>query len=163
MDPAQIQLLQGMPIFGGISEATLEFLLQAAKITRVPKSKYFFHENDPGRSVFVLQQGRVAVMKLWKGTQQLLHHFEKGDCFGEMALMDFSPRSASVLAVEDSEAIEISSANLHELYKKDLQQFTLIQMNMGREVSRRLREADEQLFRIQSEAARVVANVFRMT
>ena len=61
--------------------------------------------------------------------------------------MDLSPRSASVRAVEDCTAIRISAANLYKLYEQDPKQFALIQMNMGREVSRRLREADDRLFK----------------
>jgi CRP-like cAMP-binding protein len=63
-----------------------------------------------------------------------------------MALIDHCPRSASVRAVEDCSAIQISAANLYRLYAQDLKQFALIQMNMGREVCRRLREADNMLF-----------------
>ncbi len=63
-----------------------------------------------------------------------------------MAVMDHCARSASVRAVEDCAAICISAANLYQVYARDLKQFALIQMNMGREVSRRLREADNRLF-----------------
>jgi CRP/FNR family transcriptional regulator, cyclic AMP receptor protein len=49
--------------------------------------------------------------------------------------------------MDDCRAIELSSNSLFRVYEKDLEQFTMIQMNMGREVSRRLREADERLFR----------------
>ena len=60
--------------------------------------------------------------------------------------MDHCPRSASVRAVEDCTAIQISAANLYRVYAQDLKQFALIQMNMGREVCRRLREVDDRLF-----------------
>jgi CRP-like cAMP-binding protein len=63
-----------------------------------------------------------------------------------MAVMDHSPRSASVRAIEDCIAIRISAANLYEVYGQDPKQFAMIQMNMGREVCRRLREADDRLF-----------------
>jgi CRP-like cAMP-binding protein len=61
--------------------------------------------------------------------------------------MDRLPRSASIRAVEDCTAIRLSAANLHQVYERDPKQFALIQMNMGREVSRRLRESDNRLFR----------------
>ena len=61
--------------------------------------------------------------------------------------MDHCPRSASVRAVEDCIAIQISAANLHQVYAQELKQFAVIQMNMGREVCRRLREANDRLFR----------------
>jgi hypothetical protein len=48
--------------------------------------------------------------------------------------------------MEDCTAIRLSAANLYRVYERDLKQFALIQMNMGREVTRRLRETDNQLF-----------------
>ena len=78
--------------------------------------------------------------------------------------MDMRHRSASVVAVESCNAIELSGASLFGLYEKDLEQFTLIQMNMGREVSRRLREADERLFQAKLGNADVLTEyVFRST
>jgi CRP-like cAMP-binding protein len=62
-----------------------------------------------------------------------------------MSLIDFSPRSASVRAVEDCTALQISAACISQIYEKDLEQFAMIEMNMGREVSRRLRESDAAL------------------
>lgn len=151
MEKKRLELLQRMPIFGGIREDILEFLLQVSHVVSVKSGDFFFHENEPGTSMFVLESGKAAVMKLWKGRQRLLRYFEQGDCFGEMALMDLCPRSASVVASEDCVAVEIPASCLYQIHKKDLEQFTLIQMNMGREVSRRLREADDQLFRMVSE------------
>jgi CRP/FNR family cyclic AMP-dependent transcriptional regulator len=90
--------------------------------------------------------GKAAVLKAWRGQDYLLQILRAGDCFGEMAVMDHGPRSASVRAVEDCIAIRISAANLYEVYGLDPKQFALIQMNMGREVCRRLREADNRLF-----------------
>jgi CRP/FNR family cyclic AMP-dependent transcriptional regulator len=98
------------------------------------------------RSMFVLEKGKAAVLKSWHGQDYLLQTLEEGDCFGEMAVMDHCPRSASVRAVEDCTAIQISAANLYQVYAQDLKQFALIQMNMGREVCRRLREANSRLF-----------------
>ena len=63
-----------------------------------------------------------------------------------MALFDFFPRSASIISIEDTELIEITTSDLFNIYHQDLEQFTLLQMNLGREVTRRLRNADEQLF-----------------
>jgi CRP/FNR family cyclic AMP-dependent transcriptional regulator len=152
MGDARISLLQRMPVFGGICEDILKFLLELSPLVSVPQSQFFFHQGDRADSMFVLERGKVAILKTWQGREYLLQHRHAGDCFGEMALIDLCPRSASVLAVEDCAAIEVSSTTLYRIYEKDLEQLALIYMNMGREVSRRLREADERLFQAKVEA-----------
>lgn len=147
MQETRIQTLQRMPIFGGIRADVLDFLLEASAVARVDKGKFFFHEHEKAQSMFVLEAGEVAVLRLWEGQQCMLGHLRQGDCFGEMALMDLGPRSASVMAVKDCTAIELSTASFYKIYEKNLEQFALLQMNIGREVSRRLRVADERLFR----------------
>lgn len=142
-----ISLLQDMPVFGGTSEDTLRMLLSLAPIVSMPQGEYFFRQGEPGKSMFVLEEGRVAVLKRWDGHDYLLRNLSGGDCFGEMALMDLHPRSASVVALEQCHAIEVDTRALQAVQQRDLEQFALIQMNMGREVSRRLREANEHLFR----------------
>jgi CRP-like cAMP-binding protein len=152
-----------MPIFGAISDQTVRFLLEQARLVQVMAHDFFFHEGDQASGMFVLESGRVAIMREWRGRQLLLHHLDRGDCFGEMALMDLLPRSASVQAVDDCSAIEITADHLYELSKHDIEQFALIQMNMGREVSRRLRDADEQLFRLDMAAQLNVGQLLRST
>ena len=146
MQAAGIELLQAMPIFGAIREDALRFLLAQAQVVAVAAGKYFFREGDDAQGMFVLEAGRAAVLKHWQGRKYKLHEFGRGDCFGEMALMDLMPRSASVKALEDCSAIEVRPDHLMRLFERDVEQFALIQMNMGREVCRRLRATDERLF-----------------
>jgi len=82
-----------------------------------------------------------------RGRELPLRELGVGDCFGEMALLDLFPRSASVRAVEDCRAMALKPDHLYRLYEHDPGQFAMVQMNIAREMSRRLREADEQLFR----------------
>ena len=147
MEQTRIELLQRMPIFGALREDSLLVLLQHARVVEVQAGDYFFRENDRADSMFVLQTGRVAVIKGWRGRDFVLHSLVAGDCFGEMALMDMFPRSASVRAEEDCRAVEIGPDGLLRLFERDVEQFALIQMNIGREVCRRLRATDELLFR----------------
>lgn len=143
---ARLELLQRMPIFGALREDTLEFLLALTREVHVPAREWFFREGDAASGLFVLEAGAASVLKGWAGREVLLRRLQAGDCFGEMALMDLMPRSASVRADVDCLAIALHADDLFRLWEHDLEQFTLIQMNMGREVSRRLRETDELLF-----------------
>jgi CRP-like cAMP-binding protein len=147
MQEARIELLQRMPVFGGIRADVLQFLLGLCPLVSVPANEFFFREHDQADSMFVLEAGKAAVLKSWGGQEYLLRTLAEGDCFGEMAIMDLFPRSASVRAIEDCTAIRLSAASLYQVYAQDLEQFALIQMNMGREVCRRLRETDNRLLR----------------
>ena len=147
MQAHRIEVLQRMPIFGAIREDVLQFLLEQTRSVAVRAQEFFFHEGDQANAMFVLEGGRASVLKAWKGQELVLNHLEPGDCFGEMALMDLLPRSASVKALEDCNALELRPDNLYRLFERDVEQFALIQMNMGREVCRRLRAADGLLFR----------------
>jgi CRP-like cAMP-binding protein len=146
MQVSRLQILQEMPIFGGVNEATLELILEKAEVVKVAVNGYFFREGDLDNSIYIIERGRVAVYKYWDGKRYKLRELGVGDCFGEMALMDFKPRSAEVVALEESSAIQVTAAQLAELYNNDSKQYTLIYMNLGREVCRRLRDADSRLF-----------------
>lgn len=147
MSATRIELLQRMPIFGAIRDDTLAFLLAFTRQVRLSAGDWFFREGDAASGLFVIESGDASVWKGWQGREVLLHRLHAGDCFGEMALMDLQPRSASVRADADCQALLLAADDLFRLYEHDLEQFTLIQMNLGREVSRRLRDADEALFR----------------
>jgi len=67
--------------------------------------------------MFVLEAGKVAVLKSWRGQEFLLRILKAGDCFGEMAVMDLLPRSASIRAVEDCTVIHLSAASLYQVYE----------------------------------------------
>jgi CRP-like cAMP-binding protein len=71
-----------------------------------------------------------------------------------MALIDLLPRSASVVALEDCAALRLTSAQLYRAHQADAEQFAVICMNIARELSRRLRAADERLFEIGLEPGR---------
>jgi len=151
MESARLQLLQGMPIFGALKESTLEYLCEQSVVRFALAGESFFREGDVAQSLFVLESGAAKVEKSAIDGQRLLHRFGPGDCFGEMALVDMNPRSASVIALTDCKALEIHNLSLFGLYERDLEQFTLIQMNLMREVSRRLRVLDQRLADMQAQ------------
>lgn len=149
MTPARAELLQSMPIFGALRDDVLDFLIVRMRVRRVEAGAYAVREGDAAESLFIVEQGRATVLKGWEGHEVALGALGPGDCFGEMALMDLMPRSASVRADEACTLLELCAGDLDALWHHDAEQFTLLQMNLGREVSRRLRQSGERLFRLQ--------------
>ncbi len=147
MDARRVELLQRMPVFGALSERALNLLVEKSRQLEVAAGEHFFREGDAARSMYVIESGQAVVTRQWQGREVELNRFGPGDCFGEMALMDLHPRSASVRALEPCVAIEFGHDEMQLLCEADLEQFALLQMNLGRELSRRLRATDELLFR----------------
>lgn len=141
-------LLRSMPVFGGLKDRTLEHIVNHSQRVRIPKAAYFFRTGDEADAAYVLNEGVVAIERLWNEQPIVLGHLHRGDCVGEMALLDLMPRSASARAEEDCVATKITQHDLVEIYKQDPEQYAIIMMNMGREVSRRLRKADDRLFEL---------------
>jgi len=144
-------LLHAMPVFGGVSDDALEFLMRLVDVRSVAPGYYFFHEGEDAVSMFVIQDGQAAVLKSMQGGELEIDRLNQGDCFGEMALLDLYPRSCSIKALSPCRIIEIGQSALFKLYEYNLEQFTIIQMNIGREISRRLRLSGEKLFQARQE------------
>jgi CRP-like cAMP-binding protein len=146
-------LVSGVSIFGGLGDSSVELLIERSTRTRVAAGDHFFEEGSRGTSAFVLESGRVSIFKRWNGQPYFLRHLEAGDCFGEVALIDFGPRSASVRADVDCRAIEFTARDLLAVARSDPGQFALVYMNLARELARRLRAADDRLFRARLDGA----------
>jgi CRP/FNR family cyclic AMP-dependent transcriptional regulator len=157
MSEAHFNLLRNMPVFGALNNDTLQLICDESDVIEVTAGDYFFRQGDRANSLFVLQQGVVVVERLWNDTTIVLGRLQRGDCIGEMSLIDLMPRSASVRAEEDCQAIEITLSSLHKLYQQELEQYAIIMMNMGREVSRRLRVADDRLFALEQKTPELIS------
>ena len=135
---------QSIPIFGGLEMDTITLILEQATPRNCSDGEYYFKQDDVGDSLYIILSGQVAIFR-GAGDGQQINILGEGDCFGEMALIEHRPRSASVQAITECEALEISQNTLFNIYQKNIKQYMLLHMNMAREVSRRLREADENI------------------
>ena len=158
MTSTSLSLLKNMPVFGAVSSPTLAFILARCTLVSRDVDEFFFTDTDDAESMYVIGSGRVKVIREHEGKRHQLAELGPGDCFGEMALIECAPRSASVQALEPCEALEVGLDVLHALYEHDLEQFVLVEMNLARELSRRLRSADEQLFNAKVAASQLGGN-----
>lgn len=146
MQQSTLDLFNKTPLFGGIRPDIIQTIIDHSKVIEKSKGQYFFKENDLADSMFILLKGEVEIQKSWKDKSYQISHLLPGDCFGEMAIIDRCTRSASVIALNSCQAIELGIECFNNIYSQDIKQYTMLQMNMGREVSRRLRQANDLLF-----------------
>ena len=107
MTRSRIEALQRTAMFGAINEETILLLLERAKVVEVAAGEYYFQEGERGNSAYLLEAGEITVLKEWGNERHVLRRLAAGDCFGEVALLDFGKRSASILADVDTRALTI--------------------------------------------------------
>lgn len=88
-------------------------LLRFAK--KFPKGTVLFSEFEPGGCFYLIQQGRIQLIKIINGFEKNLDILQPGEIFGEMAILDNSPRSATAIAYDDVVALEFNKENFEVL------------------------------------------------
>ncbi len=110
-------------------------------LTHFDNGQVLFHEGDDGDDMYIIQSGRVAIKKKVKDSDTTLAVLEKGDFFGEMAILERMPRSATAEVVEQGDLIVISGEMFGDMIKANPE----IAVRMLRKQSIRLRETNRQL------------------
>lgn len=83
-----------------------------------PADSMIFSENEPGKELYIIQSGRIKIQKMVNGQEVMLAVLQAGDIFGEMALLDNKPRSATAVAAEESVMLAINKANFETMVKQ---------------------------------------------
>jgi CRP-like cAMP-binding protein len=111
-------------------------------LTHFKAGHVFFQEGDDGEEMFIIQSGRVAIKKSVKGGgEATLAVLEKGDFFGEMAILERLPRSATAEVLEDGDIIVIGGEDFGAMIKANPE----IAVRMLRKYSIRLRETNKRI------------------
>jgi CRP/FNR family cyclic AMP-dependent transcriptional regulator len=135
-----------IPIFGGLSGQFLDWIIDAGTIGHVSAGVQVIAEGEPARSVFVVCEGELEISKRGShGADVRLAVLHAGDCVGEMSLIDIQPRSATVRALTPAVLFRLSHGEIGRLYQSHPEVYTLLVLNIAREISRRLRHADKVL------------------
>jgi CRP/FNR family cyclic AMP-dependent transcriptional regulator len=139
---AGVDLLRRVPLFEGFQQADLERLAAATRRVSFPRGSIVFQEGDAGDFLLVLTKGRVKVTLLGEnGAETIISFLEPPALLGEIALLDDSPRSATVITLEPTEFLQIARGPFLELIKRD----PTLAVRMMVQLARALRKATEQV------------------
>lgn len=138
----ELSSLKCIPLFAGLPEAQLEQIARMAISRKVPRNKTIVHAGDSTGSLYVIAKGSAKVLNRdVEGNEVILSLLGTGECFGEMGLIDGSPRSADVLANEECDLLEISKSE----FKKALAENVDLGLNIMKSLALRLREANRKI------------------
>lgn len=139
IDPAR---LGELALFGGLPRSGLELFADLAEDRVIDAGEAVFLQGDLGQDLFVVVSGTLGVYRAGGGSERRLASLGPGEFFGEMSFIDMQPRAGTVKAEERSELWRWSYTAVRSSYQTDAKSYTLLIMNIAREISRRLRRAD---------------------
>ena len=157
------ELLRTVPIFSELSEVDIQALARLTTRRRYPKDTVVFFENEQGDTLFMILEGRVRVTILGDdGREVILSVLSPGDFFGEIALLDNEPRSATAIAAEDSELLLLQRNE----FQGAMSENPSISGALIRVLTARLRRANHQistlaLLDVYGRVARVILDIAR--
>ena len=149
-----ISFLTRHALFGGLNEEAMAIVSTFLKRHTFPAETNIICENNVGDCLYFIVEGCVEIIKEVPATQtepankRVLANLYAGDAFGEMELIDSQSRSATVRAIEDVRLLSLSNKDLYQIHQKSPETFTMIILNLARELSRRLRKQDELLIQL---------------
>ena len=101
-----VVFLTRVPIFANLNGEQLQSLPDKLQLRRYQRGEVIFHEDDPADRMHIIVDGRVKIsIASEDGRERDIALFQSGDCFGEMALLDGSNRSATATAVDATETM----------------------------------------------------------
>ncbi|MDR1143536.1 MAG: Crp/Fnr family transcriptional regulator [Spirochaetaceae bacterium] len=133
--------LQKYSLFGGLLEDQINRIIPYMADESYEAGNDIITEGSPNGKIRFIINGRVAVVK----HNVILTEFGEGDTFGEMEVLDVMPSAATIKTLTGTRVISVSNKALREIYKADVHCFSLIMMNLARDLSRRLRRMDDKL------------------
>jgi CRP/FNR family cyclic AMP-dependent transcriptional regulator len=135
-DP-KLEVLRSVPIFSGCSDKELREIAKLTKEVEFPEGKQICEQGQTGLGLHVITDGETRVVVNGRTRRRL----GPGAFFGEMALLDNGPRTATVIAESPVSTLSLSAWD----FKEGIRDHPTIALKVLEEVSRRLRETDSAL------------------
>ena len=144
--------LAAIPLFQTLNVNELREITSIVHKRTYTEKEYICYQNDPGLGMYIIEQGEANVLLMGKvnGSSQLAT-ISAGECFGELSLLDDSPRSASVITTMKSEIIGFFRQDLEELLNRNPKLGSKILMRLAQLVSEKLRQTNSEVEKLRNE------------
>ncbi len=140
------KFLKSHALFGGLTEEEIKMIRPFLKTEHYKKGETIVAEGSRGAKLYFIYSGSVEIVKKVNTSDptrlRQIATLGIGNTFGEMELIDVQPCIATVRALEDTSVLTLNNLDLYKISKKNLKTYTIILLNLAREISRRLRRMD---------------------
>jgi CRP-like cAMP-binding protein len=142
---ADFSAIKGSMLLQGLDEEELGRLAGLCDLRKMSEGTTVFIENMPGESLFLVKQGTIRISRMFgEGDEKTLVVLGPEDFFGEMAVIDGLPRSATARVAEDAELISLKKPDFEKLCREEAPLAIKLLINIARVFSRRVREANDE-------------------
>ena len=138
-----IQVLENVPIFEHLTEKELSEVVRLTHERTYKKDEHVFKKLAPAEGMYVILDGGVLITD--SDSETVFATLESGDFFGELALLDEEPRSASAISTMPSRLIGFFRTDLLTLMKRSPELGNKILLNLSRILGERLRRTNQEL------------------
>ncbi len=138
-----LPILNRITIFAGLSEPQLYKLFRLLSRVSYKANETVFEQGDEPGHIYIVKKGKVKLAVWEEQTPLELIVFEEGHCFGEASVVGIQRHQGTVIAVTDTELIVLSREALMSIYDSDKELFSILILNIAREVCRRLYASDD--------------------
>jgi len=147
-----VHSLQAIPLFKSLTKKDITGLLGIIHNRIYIVGEYIFYQGDPGIGLYIIRDGNVLISReSEKGDKITLAVFQKGDFFGELALIDSEKRSASAIANSDTKLSVIFKPDLDEFIEKYPKKGIRIVQGIAEITAVRLRTLNEDYFNLRTD------------
>jgi len=138
--------LRSVPFFAHLTEEEISRIIALGQVVAYPKGVVLFHEGDVGEAFYIVVDGSIRISKQIPGMgEEAMYYVERGNWFGEMALFDAFPRSATAVAHQAAEVLFLDRHDLLGLFDRDPIVARKILWAFCRTLSLRLRETNDRI------------------
>lgn len=149
-------ILGRVPIFSTLTKRELRSVAFIVHLREYQPGEHIFYQNDPGLGMYVIEKGDVLIKIVDKdGNEKELATMQAGDFFGELALLDESPRSAFAIAKTECSLIGFFRPDLFELIKENADAGIKILLKLAEIIGERLRAISREANRLEAEVERL--------
>ena len=144
-------LLKSVTIFSGIDDTNLEKIYTQCEVVAKKAGEVIIEEDTDATQIFILLHGRVKIILNLKKEPLEIVELGPGHCVGEASIIGIQKHCASAVIIEDSEVLVFPRHVLMEIYNNDKELFSLLILNIARELARRLYKTDQALLRYKNQ------------
>ena len=138
-----VPILSDVAILGGVTEEQCQKIFKRLETGIFKEGENIFQKGDEPSHIYIVRKGKIGLMIIEQQINFLKKTLVTGECFGVASLMAMRRHTSTAVVLEDSEVLVLSREALWQLRREDIELFSLLMMNIARELARRLKLTDD--------------------